>query len=321
MPKRKITFKLFCFSCLFLLASGLAAAQMRPDIGSALRYEAKPFWPVVRKSAFSADSLRLSVEQLCDSTFAGRLSGSREMVQVSAYIASRFRKAGLQAFGGTYFHNFELPSGGVGHNVAGCIPGRRNEWIVLEAWYDSLGCPDGLFYPGADANASALAMLFAIAGRLPAEPECGIILLACDAHHNDAAGAKAFIKQNRKLKINRVICLDIVGSSLEPLDKRRPRYLMALGGKPAARKLERCARLGRIEMYYDYYRSDSFTELFLHKTGEQKHFYNAGLPCTVFTSGITYNTNRPSDTPESLDYLAMRDRALVLLRYVLSLIG
>ena len=113
-----------------------------------------------------------------------------------------------------------------------------------------------------------------------------------------------------------VVNLDTIGGSKTPLDVRRPRYLMALGGKRYAKDLESCARIGKIEMYYDYYRSEMFTQMFYRKTGDQSVFVKAGIPTVLLTSGITHDTNKPSDGPGTIDYNAMRYRCLSVARWI-----
>ena len=91
---------------------------------------------------------------------------------------------------------------------------------------------------------------------------------------------------------------------------------MALGGKRYAKDLESCARIGKIEMYYDYYRSEMFTQMFYGKTGDQSVFVKAGIPTVLLTSGITHDTNKPSDCPGTIDYNAMRYRCLSVARWI-----
>ena len=67
---------------------------------------------------------------------------------------------------------------------------------------------------------------------------------------------------------------------------------------------------------FDYYRSDDFTDLFLRRIGEQRVFIEHGIPAVLFTSGITMNTNKVDDTPRTLNYEVLRKRALLISRWL-----
>lgn len=113
-----------------------------------------------------------------------------------------------------------------------------------------------------------------------------------------------------------MVCLDTMGSTLVPVERKHRNYLIALGGERWSKSLEAAAKLQPVSLYYDYYRSVRFTELFYRKIGDQKVFVEAGVPAVVFTSGVTLNTNKTTDTPETLDYEVLRARVLCISRWL-----
>lgn len=155
------------------------------------------------------------------------------------------------------------------------------------------------------ANASGVAALLALARELPAScrGEVGIVFVVFDGHTADLAGSGAFLERFREqyppiLMVN----LDQLGSSLAPVRKGRPDYLIALGGDRYRFALESANRGPRLDLSYDYYGSRAFTDLFYRRVGDQRCFLEAGIPAVMFTSGITEHTNKISDTPATLDY-------------------
>ncbi|MBO4611103.1 MAG: M28 family peptidase [Bacteroidales bacterium] len=240
-----------------------------------------------------------------------------------------FEDAGLMPYEENWYHEFPLNPGigagsgaarsaEKGRNVVGFLPGKSGKWILVGAYYDGLGMIGGKVYPGADSNASGVAALIAVANAVRRDCRDGLIFVALDARSRDYAGARHMLSELRASghSVRMMISLDILGSTLAPVSQRNPRSLMALGGKPWASSLRKCAAIGQLDLYFDYYKSDNFTNLFYNKIGDQTVFMRAGIPSIVFTSGITLNTNKVADTPETLDYESLRARILCISRWL-----
>ena len=268
--------------------------------------------PAVRISAAGPDRqavLRAEVGFLCDSLSAGRAFGTPGAQLGTFYLLRQLRDAGLR----TTVQSFSA-GGRVGHNVVAVTPGWFRRYIVVGAYADGLGTLGDRVYPGADANASGIAALLALARELPADcrGEVGIVFVAFDGHKANLAGAEAFLQAFREqyppiLMVN----LDQLGSSLAPVRRGRPDYLIALGGEPYRAALE-AANATALDLSYDYYGNSSFTELFYRRISDQRWFLEAGIPAVMFTSGITEHTNKISDTPATLDY-PLLDRRISLI--------
>ena len=56
--------------------------------------------------------------------------------------------------------------------------------------------------------------------------------------------------------------------------------------------------------------------MFDRKIGDHTVFLKAGIPSIFFTAGITEHTNKSSDLPQNLDYLALYERGLCLERWL-----
>lgn len=302
MPKLKGLTKLFFLATVFFAAPARA------------QFDELPAGP---SSPLSAPALRESVEILCDPIFAGRGTGTDGARYAAGWIRDMFEDAGLMPYEENWFHEFTTAAG-VGRNVVGFLPGTSGKWIVVAAYYDGLGEIAGKVYPGADSNASGVAALIGVARAVRRDCRDGLIFVALDGHSRDYAGARQMLADLRaaSLKVRLMVSLDILGSTLAPVSTRNPRSLMALGAKTWAPALRESARLGKLDIYFDYYKSESFTKLFYTKIGDQTVFQKASIPTVVFTSGVTLNTNKVTDTPETLDYEALRARTLCIARWL-----
>ena len=274
--------------------------------------------PAVRISAAGPDRqavLRAEVGFLCDSLSAGRAFGTPGAQLGTFYLLRQLRDAGLR----TTVQSFSA-GGRVGHNVVAVTPGWFRRYIVVGAYADGLGTLGDRVYPGADANASGIAALLALARELPADCRgaVGIVFVAFDGHKANLAGAEAFLQAFREqyppiLMVN----LDQLGSSLAPVRRGRPDYLIALGGEPYRAALE-AANTTALDLSYDYYGNSSITELFYRRISDQRWFLEAGIPAVMFTSGITRHTNKITDTPATLDFELLGRRISLIAAWLRS---
>lgn len=278
---------------IFLLFLLPAALLLRPGVLSAQIFDRET-------------DLRAEVGFLCDSLCAGRAFGSAGAQASTLYLLRQLRDAGLR----TTVQSFSAGER-IGHNVVAVTPGWYRRYIVVGAYFDAIGTLEGRIYPGADANASGVAALLALARELPAccRGEVGIVFVAFDGHNADLSGARAFLDGYRRqyppaLMVN----LDLLGSSLAPVHAAQPDYLIALGGEPYRPALEAANRGPRLDLSYDYYGSEAFTDVFYRRISDQRWFLEAGIPAVMFTSGITQHTNQVTDTPATLDYELLRRR-------------
>lgn len=263
------------------------------------------------------DYLYNCVGFLSDTLCAGRGTGTRGAVEASAFVAREFEAAGLSKLGGTWFHSFDA-SGKTGHNVVGMIPGTKDRYVVVFAYFDALGELGGKPYPGADSNASGVAALTSLAYSLPKNPTIGVILVALDAHNVSMAGSQKLYKELSGKQIQLVVNIDIIGSTLAPVSSAHPEFLMALGGSRYSQSLAKANEKTGLSLYFDYYYSRDFTDLFYRRISDQKPFLDHGIPAVMFTSGITMNTNKVTDTIDTLDFPVYVKRVRLISNWISS---
>src|SRR5207253_28158 len=128
--------------------------------------------------------------------------------RASQHIAEAFAKLKLApAFGDSYFQpipwlvsNGSGPEGGfVGRNVGAVLPGSdpllKDEWILLSAHFDHLGQAGETIYPGADDNASGVAMLLEVAEAFAlrkVRPKRTIVFVSFDLEEQGLQGSAHF---------------------------------------------------------------------------------------------------------------------------------
>jgi aminopeptidase N len=164
----------------------------------------------------------------------GRGVGTKGLEAAAEYIAAAFKVAGLLpgGDGGTYFQPFPSPTSPSGapvtlRNVIGVLPGTKAEWkgqsALLTAHYDHLGFgwPDvhkgdeGKLHPGADDNASGVAVLIELAKALAAgeKPQRTTVFVAFSGEEEGLLGSKHYV-EHPPFPLDRtigVVNLDTVG--------------------------------------------------------------------------------------------------------------
>ena len=280
-----------------------------------------------------SDRLRDEVEYLCDSIQQGRGFGNSAGVIARAHIVNAFRKAGLCPLEEGYTLAFSAGDK-VGHNVVGLLPGsRKGKYTILSTYVDGLGCLEGNDYPGADSNASGVAALLSIADSLKAGGN-SVLFIVFDGRNADMAGSRAFFndlregrirtsggEEIRPSQITLVSNIDIIGASLSPVKPYIKNYVIALGAERYASDITFANVRLWVDVTYDYYGSRDFTKLFYRKVGDQRIFIENGIPCVVWTSGITMNTNRLTDVPPTLDYPVFANRVMLICRWLQRIIS
>ena len=301
------------------------------------------------KRVVTESKLNMQLAFLCDSLCNGRGFTTRGGAEAGFWINREFERIGLMKIGGSYGRAVYDGVGRIGHNIVGMLPGSkhfsRDRYVIVGAHYDHLGELGQKMYPGADANASGTVAMINLAEMLKALRDYGkshnynILFVAFDGKEQDMAGSKAFWrmiengdmkdpqtgKTITKEKISLMVNIDQIGSSLSPLKSGRKDYMIMLGNeslKPIKQDmLTICNRMYAIDLDIDltYYGSPDFTRIF-YRISDQRVFIDNGIPAVMFTSGITMNTNKTWDTPESLDIEVFKKRIFLMYHWIEKMI-
>ena len=276
--------------------------------------------------AIGRHELEAHVFKLASPEFAGRRGAGG--ARTARYIEAAFRSLELKpAFGGSYtqpipslLHSPNEQGGSfLGHNVGAILPGSdpalSKEWIVLNAHYDHLGRSGLDYFPGADDNASGVAMLLEVAEAFALakqKPKRTMLFVAFDLEENGLLGSMHFVVHPpmdiRQCKAS--ITADMIGRSMVNL---MDEYVFALGmeNSPGLRrvldetKTPAGLRIGRIGADLIGTRSD------------YGPFRDRHVPFVFFSTGQHEDYHQLSDFPERVDYVKLQ-RISVFIRDLLQ---
>lgn len=253
------------------------------------------------------DRVKAIVATLAGPDFQGRSGeGARK---AEAYIVDHFRALGLEpAFDGQFTQDIpgKGPGAVVGRNIAarrlGADPKRRDEWIILSAHYDHLGVRAGRLYPGADDNASGVAMLMEVARCLAEAPEAlgrSIMFVAFDLEENGLWGSRHFVKEP-PIPLDRIklfMTADLIGGALGGVCAEQV-FVLGTEHAPGLRTvLEQSAEKApsvKLAMVG--------SDLLVYDRSDYGPFRARKVPYLFFSTGESPRYHTPLDTPESLDY-------------------
>jgi hypothetical protein len=273
-------------------------------------------------SARHVDRVQLmrDVAMLASPGFQGRGTGTAGGLKARAWIAEQFRAIGVVQ-GGTdgYMQPFTIRSrdirnivpGGqplqmplVAANVVGRLPGRdaRARTIVITAHYDHLGVREGVVYPGADDNASGVAVLLAAARHFKASSSRHQIVFATlDAEELGLHGAKtlvasALIPQGEvALNVN----LDMVGrNTANEIYAAGPYHTPSL--TPILLNVQKRA-LVRIRFGHDRPTGAENELEDWTQSSDHRVFHEAGIPFVYFGAEDHGDYHKPTDTVDRID--------------------
>ncbi len=263
--------------------------------------------------AFSKDRMKETISHLAKPEFAGRGLGTEGIDRAAEYIAERFREAGLEPAGdekGSYFQTWEEEVSGLGQavrmkNVIGVIPGKKPEFsgqsVVIGAHYDHLGLgwPDvrgenrGKVHPGADDNASGVALLIELAGELRKNlsPDRSVVFVAFTGEESGKRGSQYYAAHQQQFPVEK--CIGML--NLDTVGRLGKKKLLVLGA-------------GSAREWVHIFRGASYvtgveTEMVSEKldSSDQISFEIVGVPAVQLFTGPHPDYHRPTDTPDKID--------------------
>jgi hypothetical protein len=266
--------------------------------------------------------LMREVSALADPKFEGRRAGSPGGVRARQWIVAEFGRLGLAPAGTSGFlqpftatdRNTRLAAA----NVIGRIAGRsRLRTIVVTAHYDHDGIRNGVIYPGADDNASGVAVLLAAASHFLAEPpRHPMIFAALDAEEIGQQGARAFVQANvvprGEIALN--VNLDMVSRST-----RNQLYASGTFHSPWLKPIveEMKGRSG-VEIVFGHDLPGTGRDDWTSQS-DHVEFHKAGIPHIYFGVEDHPDYHRPTDTADRIDPRFFGDAADAIVEAVRTL--
>ena len=262
---------------------------------------------------FSGRRMSETIDYLTKAELGGKGLGTEGLDIAARYIAQRFREAGLQPAGDaedSYFQTWEENIEGLGRtlkmkNVVGVIPGKKPEFagqsFVIGAHYDHLGLgwPDvrdenkGTVHPGADDNASGVAVLIELAGELRKNlnPDRTLVFVAFTGEEAGKRGSVYYAAHQQQYPLEK--CIGML--NLDTVGRLGKKKLLVLGA-------------GSAREWVHIFRGASFVTGVELETvssdldsSDQISFETAGVPAVQLFTGPNADYHRPTDTAEKID--------------------
>ena len=262
---------------------------------------------------FSKDRMMETVRFLTSEKMEGRGFGSRGLERAGDFVASKFQEAGLKPAGDTkesFFQTWEDRGGETDQktfvrNIVGVIPGQdetaNNQTIVIGAHYDHLGLgwPEGRkehlgqIHPGADDNASGIAVLLELAKVLgkTLKPDRSVVFVAFTGEEAGRRGSKYYISHQQADGAKQ--CIGMI--NLDTVGRLEKGKLLVLGG-------------GSAKEWVHIFRGAGFVtgvnvQTISEELDASDHvsFQEAGIPAVQLFTGPHLDYHRPSDTPDKID--------------------
>ena len=258
---------------------------------------------------FSKERMIGTVEFLSSDELKGRGPGAGELDLAAEYIARKFKEAGLKPAGdneGSFFQAWEDGDSKTKmQNVIAVLPGSKPEFagqsVVIGAHYDHLGMGSigalkenrGKMHPGADDNASGVAVLLELARVLGRnmKPDRTVVFAAFTGEEAGKLGSKYFVKHEKRYpagKCTGMVNLDTVGR----LEKKKLLVLGADSAREWARIFQGAGFIAGVKIETVSEDLDS---------SDQKSFQEAGVPAVQLFSAPHLDYHRPADTADKID--------------------
>lgn len=261
------------------------------------------------------------VDALSAPTCSGRKFGTPGGIRARGLVRDALRGAGLdpveQAIGASR-----------GANVIATLPGNIDRWVLVAAHYDHLGGdPTKVFYPGADDNAAAVAILIDVAHKLARKRADGrgVVIAAFDGEEppyfgTGVMGSAWYATHAGEVgpsldKIDLMVCMDLCGHAIGPegLPDEVRGSIFALGAERSGGTSELVDAIAREETGLVVRRADA--EI-IPPLSDYVVFQQRKKPFLFLTSGRSARYHTPQDTPEHLDWAKMARTSRWLERFV-----
>lgn len=253
------------------------------------------------------------IEQLKDdvrrlATPQGRMVGTRGHAEARAYLIRRIREIGLTPYAD---ERFEYPYGGQAAlvNVLARLHGTAPDAapVLLAAHYDTCGA-----MPGADDNASAIAIAFAVADLLRTHrPERPVVFAFFDGEEpphflTPTMGSTYFYENQRTGPVHCAVVLDLMGHAVPIPGLEDVLFVLGMESDPGLEPVIRGTQLDA------GLRIVAVQNRVIGDMSDHHIFRIHRRPYLFFSCGQWEHYHMPTDTPEKLDYEKMERMATYL---------
>lgn len=260
-------------------------------------------------------SLINSVNTLANDSMNGRLTGTIYAQKAAAFIASEFKKAGLDTITNCkdYFQNFSITTNKEiinTCNVVGFINGQiaADTIVIFSAHYDHIG--NGKFgaivenetdkiYNGANDNASGVALLIELAKNYVQlkENKYSVLFIAFSGEEMGLLGSQFANKIINPKNLKAVINFDMMGRPLSQ-SNQKCMVISLYNAQKIIKKLN-----NTLKKRYDFFIKDQFVDEHLEERSDHASFKECknafSLMCTAPNDQYYHS---PFDDTDTIDF-------------------
>lgn len=254
---------------------------------------------------FSPEDFEKHLRFLASQEMKGRDNGTPEGEKAAQYVADRLKEYGLKPGGRDgWFHEFAARNQ-KGRNVLGLLPGESvSEYVVVAAHHDARGVVNGKVQPGADDNASGVAMVLELARSFSkARPKRSLLFISFDCEEDGLLGSREFVQSGLydPKSIAAMFVFDLIGGDFFQWEKDR---IYALGSEYSAELFDRVGRLAGESKGLEVVRSGvALLEPFEGMARSDYHaFRSKAVPFVFFSSGTPWYYHTEHDTVDVINF-------------------
>ncbi len=262
--------------------------------------------------AFSREKLTAHVSFLADPARGGRAPGGKGLAEAVEHVEREMKSIGLLPGGddGTYRQAFTLEKGPDGKpvplvNLVGVLPGTKPEMrgssVVVSAHVDHLGTgwPDvhkgdeGKVHPGADDDASGVAVLLELARAMAQgeKPARSVVFAVFSGEESKLAGSRHYVAHPGAHPVEKVIGV----VNLDTVGRLGSGKLQVLGAGTATE----WPHVFRGATFVTGVETQSVPGSW--EGSDQASFVEKGVPGVQLFTGAHADYHRPGDTVEKVD--------------------
>jgi Zn-dependent M28 family amino/carboxypeptidase len=289
--------------------------------------------------SFSAEQLMAHVNKLADESMLGRKAGTPFERRAAEYVAQQLDAMGVDPLDGDkrlqHFRLLPSQAESSSLNVLGSIaPAQVQESegiIVLGAHIDHLGeTEDGRYFPGANDNASGVAVVLEVARALKRrsrELRRPIVIVFFGAEEIGLIGSKRFVSEGPvdNSQIVAMVNVDMIGrplidqsklamlKRLLKVDSENSVGVVGTLGRPFfVKTVEEAGRRAKLSVYGTQPVLSPITTQLARNRADHSPFESLGIPTVFFGSGESDDYHQPTDTIDKLVPELMARRAVVV---------
>jgi hypothetical protein len=195
----------------------------------------------------------------------------------------------------------KLQGRNVGAVIHGSDPELRDQWVIVSAHFDHLGKRGDVIYPGADDNASGVAMMLEVARSFTGAataPRRSVAFIGFDLEEVGLFGSRYFVAHS-PFPLERVslfITADMIGRALGGICQAHV-FVLGTEHTPGLRPwIQEAAKREPVKVGL------LGSDLLVLNRSDYGPFRNRRVPYLFFSTGENPLYHSPEDRPETLDY-------------------